>query len=174
MYKCCDKEFEDEKSFKKHISSSYTHHLTSSDTIKLDLPLNSIESILLDKEKTCRLLGFVYLGDYAIIPLKISKINKPLGSILKRSLLVKVNGPSFNSGLIDYEFNSSNIKYKISFRLNKLGDSTRLTIIANFEAKLNYLGKILPGLVIKSLSSLYSPDDLIERINFLGNQKVIA
>ncbi|ARM76668.1 hypothetical protein [Acidianus manzaensis] len=174
MYKCCDKEFQDEKSFKKHISSSYTHYLTSSDVVKLNLPSSYIEDIILNKEKVCRLLGLIYLGNYAIIPLKLSKVDKPLGGILKRSLLAKINGPTLDSGLINYEFNSKSIKYKVSFRLTRIGDTSRLNIIVSFEATLNYLGKIFPGLVIKSISNLLSPEELVERINLLSDQKVIA
>lgn len=176
MYKCCDRQFEDEKSFKKHISSSYKHFLTSSDTIRLNIPKSYAESIVTDKEKLSRILGLSYFGDYVILPLPSNEIRKkPLGGILKRSLLMKLEGPTFDAGLINYMLSAKNIKYKLSFRLTGLGESSRLTIITTFEAEIGYLGKLFPGLVIRSLSNLISPDNLITRItNFLPAEKALA
>ncbi|MUM63782.1 hypothetical protein D1867_00620 [Acidianus infernus] len=45
-----------------------------------------------------------------------------------------------------------------------MGESLRLTIIVTFEAELNFLGSILPGAVIKSLSNIIMPDDVIENV----------
>lgn len=162
MYRCCDKEFQDEKSFKKHIKSVKHHHLTSSDSFKISLPKDYISSIIDNKESAIRLLGFLPYEDKVIIPLRLSR--NVIGSVLKRSLIAKVEGPYYDSGLINYKIDAGDIKYKISFRQARLGESLRLTIIVTFEAELNFLGSILPGAVIKSLSNIIMPDDVIENV----------
>jgi hypothetical protein len=162
MYRCCDKEFQDEKSFKKHIKSTRHHHLTSSDTFRPSLPKDYISSVIENKEGVVRLLGFLPYEDKAIIPLRLSR--NVIGGVLKRSLIAKVEGPYYDAGLINYKIDAGNVKYKISFRQARLGESLRLTIIVTFEAELNFLGSILPGAVIKSLSSIMMPDDVIENV----------
>ncbi len=162
MYKCCDKEFQDEKSFKKHIKSLKHHHLTSSDVFRVDLPKDYLTSTIENKDNALRLLGFLPYGDKVIIPLRLSK--NIIGGVLKKSLIAKVEGPYFDSGLINYKINAGNIKYNVSFRQAKLGESLRLTTIVTFEAELNFLGSLLPGAVIKSMSSLVTPDDIIENV----------
>ena len=162
MYKCCDKEFPDEKSFKKHIKSSKHHHLTSSEVFRVDLPKEYITSVIENKDNALRLLGFLPYGDKVIIPLHLSK--NVIGGVLKRSLIAKVEGPYFDSGLINYKIDAGNVKYNVSFRQAKLGENLRLTTIVTFEAELNFLGTLLPSAVIKSLSSLVLPDDIVENV----------
>ncbi|MQL55492.1 C2H2-type zinc finger protein [Acidianus ambivalens] len=162
MYRCCDKEFQDEKSFEKHIKSTRHHYLTSSESFKISLPKDYISSIIDNKEGAIRLLGFLPYEDKVIIPLRLSR--NVIGGVLKRSLIAKAEGPYYDAGLINYKIDAGNIKYKISFRQARLGESLRLTIIVTFEAELNFLGSILPGAVIKSLSSIVMPDDVIENV----------
>ncbi|MUM63783.1 hypothetical protein D1867_00625 [Acidianus infernus] len=108
MYRCCDKEFQDEKSFKKHIKSAKHHHLTSSDSFKISLPKDYISSIIDNKESAIRLLGFLPYEDKVIIPLRLSR--NVIGRVLKRSLIAKVEGPYYDSGLINYKIDAGDIK----------------------------------------------------------------
>jgi hypothetical protein len=158
MYKCCDREFQDKKSFHSHLRSSSRHFLTYSDTFQVELPTSYLVSLLQDREKVVKALGFTPLDGTVVIPLHTKK--RTVGGVLKRSLMGVIDGPSIEGGIVKYRLNAGSVEYEVDFRLLRQGDVPRLTTITTFTVQLGTLAKLFPDLVIRGMSSLVLPDEL--------------
>ncbi len=172
MYKCCDREFQDKKSFHSHLRSSSRHFLTYSETFPVDLPTSYLVSLLQDREKVVKALGLAFVDGAVVIPLHTKK--KAVGGVLKRSLMGVVEGPSMEGGIVKYKLNAGSVEYEVNFRLLRQGDVPRLTTITTFTVQLGALAKLFPDLVIRGMSSLVLPDELIRNLrrSLTAGQKV--
>jgi len=163
-YKCCDKDFDDKKSFLKHIRSSKWHFLTSSDFIRLDLNYEDCLRIIQNKDLIYNSIGIVRLKEnIGFLSLPISR--EFYGNVLKTGILGKISGPNYNLGLINYTFNSKNLIYEISFRPRKIPDKTEITSVVTMRINIGLSGKIFPSSALKSLQKLLLPEKVLSDLD---------
>ncbi|BCU71497.1 hypothetical protein [Stygiolobus caldivivus] len=163
MYECCNTTFETLKEFKAHIKSRRTHSLTKSNIIQVGLPKELVNSMLYNKDFFMRMLNLSRINDNDKFLLPLSSDRNVIGSTLKRSLAVEVEGPKSENGLPTYVIYAGNLIYKINFKVDKIGErSSRISLITSFEADIGNLGRLMPSVVLKKLSILPSPNKILE------------
>jgi len=163
MYECCNTTFETLNEFKKHIKSRRTHSLTKSNVIDINLPRSIVYSMISNRDFFMRMLNLASLDNKDKFLLLIPTKKDVLGSTFKRSLAVRVEGPKSDKGLPTYVIYAGNLIYKISFKVDSLGESkTRVSLISTFEADIGRLGTLLPSVIIKKLGILPLPGKILE------------
>ncbi|QGR19563.1 hypothetical protein [Stygiolobus azoricus] len=163
MYECCNRTFETLNEFKKHIKSRRVHSLTKSNVIDINLPRSIVYSIISKRDFFMRLLNLASLDNNDKYLLLLPTKKYVVGSTLKRSLAVRVEGPKSDKGLPTYVIYAGNLIYKISFKVDSIAESkTRVSLISTFEADIGRLGTLLPSVVIRKLSNLPSPGKILE------------
>jgi hypothetical protein len=152
-YRCCDKDFQDKKSLFKHIRSNNWHFLTFSDNAVFDLNYNDTINIIKNQNLIFNSLGILKIREnVGFLALPLHK--DTYGNILKTGILGKIEGPTYNLGLINYSFKSNKLIYEISFRPRKVLEKTEISSIVTMRVNIGLLGRIFPSSVLKALPNI--------------------
>ena len=164
-YTCCDEHFNTEKEFKKHISSRNWHRLNYADVIKVKMKNEALYAIIKNPNLLFGITNLITpVQDKAILYLPFSK--DKTGTVLKRSIVGKLEGPKLEIGGIKYRFSSSNLIYDFEFHVKRINEEySELSVLTSMMVNIGLLGRLLPGEVIKSLQKMVTPQLIVEKLN---------
>jgi len=78
----------------------------------------------------------------------------------------KLEGPKLEIGGIKYRFNSSNLIYDFEFHVKRINEEySELSVLTSMMVNIGFLGRLLPGEVMKSLQKLVTPQIVVEKLN---------
>lgn len=165
MYECCNTQFETYEEFKKHIKSKRTHDSTKSTVVDLQLPKIYVEKVLSNVEFFARLMNLSKIRDDNLFIMPLRTNRNVIGSTLKRSIAVKLEGPKLENGMRTYLIYAGNMVYKISFKVDGIGENfSRVSIIVTMEAILPKLAQMVPSLLLKSMSAIPTPYLIVDEL----------
>lgn len=165
VYECDGQTFRTEKEFKRHIRSRSWHRLNASDVIKLKTKSDILYNVVRNPQLLFGVTNLITpLGNKGILILPFSK--DKVGSVLKRSIAGRLEGPTFELGGIRYKFESPNLIYDFEFHIKRINEEfSEVSVLSSMSVNIGIAGRLLPGEVMKALQKMVTPRVAIDNIN---------